>query len=147
MGKFTLSVFINRPQPDVFDFLTNPANLSKWNPVMESAEWASSGVPGIGSTYKVLAKMPGGKKEGQFEITNWDPPNRYGYKTSARVGPVESIEAVITLASKENSTQLSIESQSKLAGVPKFADGFVARMSKKENETNFGNAKRLLEAG
>ena len=30
MGKFTLSVFINRSQQDVFDFLSNPANLSKW---------------------------------------------------------------------------------------------------------------------
>ncbi len=147
MQKFTVSVLINRSQQDVFDFLTNPANLPKWNPVMESGEWSSSGVPGIGSTYKVLAKMPGGKKEGQFEITHWDPPNRYGYKTSARVGPVESIEAVITLAPKENGTQLAIESQSKLAGVPKFAEGFVARMGKKENESNFRNAKCLLEAG
>jgi len=31
MQKFTLSVSINRPQQDVFDFLTNPANLSKWD--------------------------------------------------------------------------------------------------------------------
>jgi hypothetical protein len=36
---------------------------------MESAEWGSSGVSGIGSIYKVLVKIPGGKKEGQFEIT------------------------------------------------------------------------------
>ena len=57
------------------------------------------------------------------------------------MGPVVSIEAVITLAPKENRTQLGIESQSKLAGVPKFAEGFVARMSKKESESNFGNAK------
>jgi uncharacterized protein YndB with AHSA1/START domain len=31
MGQFTLSVFINRSQQDVFDFLSDPANLSKWN--------------------------------------------------------------------------------------------------------------------
>ena len=60
MGKFTLSVFINRSQQDVFDFLSNPANLSKWNSDFESAEWTSSDVPGIGSTYRVLARMPGG---------------------------------------------------------------------------------------
>ena len=29
MGKFTVSVFINRSQQDVFDFLIDPANLFK----------------------------------------------------------------------------------------------------------------------
>jgi uncharacterized protein YndB with AHSA1/START domain len=38
MGKFSLSVFINRPQQEVFDFLSNPANLSKWSSAFESAE-------------------------------------------------------------------------------------------------------------
>jgi hypothetical protein len=113
---------------------------------MQSAVWASGGEPGVGSTFRGIMKMARKEMVNQLEVTRWDPPNRYGYKTSARVGPVESIEAVITLAPKENDTQLAIESQSKLAGVPKFAEGSVARMSKKENESNFGNAKRLLEA-
>lgn len=29
MGKFTVNVFINRSQQAVFDFLSDPANLSK----------------------------------------------------------------------------------------------------------------------
>jgi hypothetical protein len=37
MQKFTVSVFINRPLQDVFDFLSNPANLSKWNSNFASA--------------------------------------------------------------------------------------------------------------
>jgi carbon monoxide dehydrogenase subunit G len=50
MGKFTLSVFINRSQQDVFDFLSNPANFQRWMPIMQSAAWASSGEPRIGTT-------------------------------------------------------------------------------------------------
>ena len=50
MGRFTISVFINRSQQDVFEFFSNPANLSKWNSNIESTEWASSGAPGVGST-------------------------------------------------------------------------------------------------
>ena len=50
MGKFTLSVFINRSQQDVFDFLSDPANISKWDSDFESAEWTSSGEPRIGTT-------------------------------------------------------------------------------------------------
>jgi uncharacterized protein YndB with AHSA1/START domain len=39
MGKFTVSVLLNRSQQDVFDFLSHPANLPKWNTDFESAEW------------------------------------------------------------------------------------------------------------
>ena len=63
MGKFTLSVFINRPQQHVFDFLSNPANLSKCSSDFESAEWTSADAPGIGSTYRVSANLLGSKKE------------------------------------------------------------------------------------
>ena len=147
MGKVTLSVFINRSQQDVFDFLSNPANLSKWNSVMESAEWTSSGVPGVGSTIRGLGRMLGSKKEVLFEITQWDPPNRYGYKTSMRIFPIEGFESAITLAPKDNGTQLTFESQFRITGVLKFAEGFFARMGEKGDGKNFETAKRLLEAG
>jgi carbon monoxide dehydrogenase subunit G len=50
MGKFTLIVIIIRPQQDVFDFLSNAANFQRWMPHMQSAAWASSGEPRIGTT-------------------------------------------------------------------------------------------------
>jgi carbon monoxide dehydrogenase subunit G len=50
MGKFTVNVFISRPQQDVFDFLSNAANFQRWMPHMQSATWASRGKPGVGTT-------------------------------------------------------------------------------------------------
>jgi uncharacterized protein YndB with AHSA1/START domain len=147
MHKFTLSVFINRSQRDVFDYLSNPANLSKWNSVFESAKWTSRDVPGIGSTYRVLAKMPGGKKEGLFEITQWDPPHRYSYKSVRLAFPLESIESAVTLAPQEKGTQLTFESQFGIAGILKFAEGMFGKLSEKGDGSNFETAKRLLEAG
>jgi uncharacterized protein YndB with AHSA1/START domain len=147
MGKFTLNVFVNRSQQDVFDFLSDPANLSKWNSNFAAAEWTSSDPPGLGSTYKVLAKMPGGKNEGLFEITQWEPPHRYGYKSiSGLPFPIESIESTVMLASKENGTQITFESQFGLAGILKFAEGMFRKLAEKGDGDNFDTAKRLLEA-
>jgi hypothetical protein len=146
MGKFTLSVFINRPLQDVFDFLSEPANLSKWNSNFVSAEWTSSDPPGLGSTYKVLAKISGGKNEGLFEITQWDPPQRYGYKSISRLPfPIESIESAVTLAPKENGTQITFESQFGLVGILKFAERMFSKLATKGDGDNFDTAKRLLE--
>ena len=78
--KFTLRVFINRSRQNVFDFLSDPANVPKWHSDFESAEWISSGVPGIGSTYRASGKRLGSAKDGFFEIVQWDRPTRYSYK-------------------------------------------------------------------
>jgi len=148
MKKITVSILINRSQQDVFNFLSNPANLSKWNSVLESAEWTSSDEPGIGSTYRALAKMPGGKKEALFEITQWDPPNRYGYKFNIRSFPIDgSFESLVSLTPEQNGTQLTFESQFEMTGVLKYAEGFFARMGEKGDGKNFDTAKRILEAG
>lgn len=148
MQRFTLSIFINRPLQEVFDFLSDPANLSKWNSNFASAEWTSSNAPGLGSAYKVLAKMSGGKDEGLFEITQWDPPQRYSYKSISRLPfPIESIESMITLTPKENGTLLTFESQFGLVGILKFAEGLFRKLAEKGEGANFDTAKRLIEAG
>ena len=147
MGQFSLSVFINRPLQDVFDFLSNPANLSKWNSNFASAKWTSNDAPGLGSTYRVLAKMSGGGNEGLFEITQWDPPQRYGYKSiSGLPFPIESIESAVTLAPKGNGTQITFESQFGLVGMLKLAEGMFRKLAAQGDGDNFDTAKRLLEA-
>jgi carbon monoxide dehydrogenase subunit G len=147
MGKFTLSVFINRPQQDVFDFLSNPANISKWDSDFESAEWTSSGVPGIGSTYRASGKRLGSEKDGFFEIVQWDRPHSYSYKVKERMFLFEHAETIFTLKPKDNGTEVTLESQFEIVDSLKFAEGFAARIGKKRIEGNLNAAKQLLEAG
>jgi carbon monoxide dehydrogenase subunit G len=147
MSTFTLSVFIDRPQEDVFDFLSNPANLSKWDSDFESAEWTSSDVPGIGSTYRASGRRLGANKDGWFEIIQWDKPNRYSYKVKERMFLFERAETAITLKPKNDGTEAIYETQFEVVGRLKFAGGIVARMGKKRVEGNLDTAKRLLEAG
>jgi len=147
MSQLALSIFINRSQQDVFDFLSNPANLSKWSSTFESAEWTSSDTPRIGATYRVSAKLFGSKKEGLFEIVQWDRPTCYSYKMNARAFPIERMESTITLKPKNDGTQVTFESQFELVGALQFAEGFFVKLGEKQDGKNFDIAKRLLEAG
>ena len=147
MQKFTLSVFFNRSQQDVFDFLSDPANLSKWDSDFESAEWTSSDAPGIGSTYRASGRRLGSQKDGWFEIGQWNRPDRYSYKVKERMFLFERAETAITLKPQDNGTEATFEYQFDIVGRLKFAEGFVARMGKKRIEGNLKAAKRLLEAG
>ena len=147
MQKFTVSVFINRPQQDVFDFLSDPANLSKWDADFESAEWTSNAAPGIGSTYRASGRRLGSEKDGWFEIVQWNRPDHYSYKVKERMFLFEHAETIFTLKPKDNGTEVTYESQFEIVGTLKFAERFAARMGKKRVESNLNAAKRLLEVG
>lgn len=147
MYKFTKSVFINRSQQTVFDFLSNPANMPKWQPAIISAEWISADTAGVGSTYRVLVKMFGSKAESLFEITYWDPPNRYSYRSTRISPPAESIETVITLAPKENGTQLTFEAQIGAVSKLRFLEGMLGKVAEKGDGNNIDTLKQLLDAG
>jgi hypothetical protein len=149
-GNVHIQRFYQPSQQEVFNFLSDPSYLSKWNSTFESAEWTSTDKPGIGSMYpmyRVSAKLLGSKKEGLFEILQWDRPNCYSYKMSQRAFPLERMASVIVLSPRHDGTQVTFESQFELVGILKFAEGFFANMGKKQDGSNFETAKKILEAG
>ncbi len=144
MFMFENSIFINRPQQEVWDFYSNPANNTQWQSSTESAEWTSEGPPGVGSTARAVVKALGRKFESTSEITSWDPPNQYGLKSVS--GPMP-FEATTKLESKENGTQLTVGGEIEFGGFFKIAEGLVGKQLKKQNDTDYNALKLLLEAG
>ena len=69
MITYEISIFINRPQQEVWDFITNPANNIQWQSSTASAEWTSEGPPGVGSTTREVGNIFGRKIEMTTEIT------------------------------------------------------------------------------
>ncbi len=138
------SIFINRPQQEVWDFISNPATLAQWSSTAESSEWTSEGPHGVGSTQREVGKVLGRKVEGISEVTAWDPPNEYSRKSPGGPMPWES---TMKLEPKENGTQLTGNFQGELGGLFKMAEGLVGKKAEKEIVTNFDALKLLLEAG
>jgi len=134
MKKFESVKIIKRPPQDVFDYIAAPANFAKWQSNTEYAEWASPGLPGIGANFKVVTKFLGGNTESLLEVTYWDPPNRYGFKSIKIPFPIASIEGITTLAPKENGTQLTLEGRVALVGLFKWAEGFFGEQTKKQDD-------------
>jgi uncharacterized protein YndB with AHSA1/START domain len=146
MAKIEVTEFIKRPPQDVFEYLTDPATFPKWQSNAEYAEWTSAGMPGVGSTYKVVSKFLGSKTEAVLEVTIWDPPNRFGFKSIDIPFPIKSLAAVTTFAPKENGTQLTLEGQVATLGIFKLLESFLAKQAKKQDASNINTMKQLLEA-
>ena len=147
MGTFTVSVFINRSQQDVFDFLSDPAIKHKWMPMLESAAWTSSGEPGVGSTVRAIMRMGGKETEMPIEITQWDVPNRYGYKMLTVPFPMKAMAHSFRLEPENGGTRVSQVGEFETVSPLKFATGWIGTFATKMNGNELKTLKQLLEAG
>jgi hypothetical protein len=147
MGKFTVSVLINRSQQDVFDFLSDPAIKHKWMPMLESAAWTSSGEPGVGSTVRAIMKTAGKETEMPIEITQWDVPNRYGYKMLNVPFPMKSMAHSFRLEPENGGTRVSQVGEFEMVNILRFATGWIGKFATKMNGNELNTLKRLLESG
>lgn len=144
MITYEKSIFINRPQQEVWDFVSNPANNTQWQSSTEAAEWTSEGPPGEGSTYRTVNMLLGRTIETTSEVTIWNPPNQFGFKVVS--GPFQT-ERTLRLESQENGTQLTGTWQVKVGGFFKIAEGRLGKQVEKQSDANLDALKLLLEAG
>ena len=144
MVTFEKSIFINRPQQEVFDFVSNPANEIQWGGNVEVSEWTSEGPPGVGSTMRWVVRSLGLKMGSTAEITSWDPPNQYSFKS---VSGGLTFEATRRFESKENGTQLTVNAQGEFSGLLKIVEGPLGKQSVKQVDADFDALKLVLEAG
>ncbi len=85
MPSETNTVSIRRPSSDVFAFVADATNATRWRPgVLDIALISGSGV---GATYRQGVKGPGGRRiAADYEITAFEPGRRLAFKAIA--GPV-----------------------------------------------------------
>ena len=143
MYTFEKSITIDRSPQDVFNFVTNPANNALWQSGTESAEWTSDDPPGIGATFKTVVNFMGRKIEADVEITRWDPPNLYGFKTDDGPFPIVGKSR---FEPKDNGTELILEAQIHSVGFFKLVEGLVGKWAEKQDDNHYAVLKLLLEA-
>jgi uncharacterized protein YndB with AHSA1/START domain len=138
------SIFINRPPQEVFNAITDPAKLSLWQSMTETAQWKSNSNHGVGSTMRVVARFLGRKIESDIEITAWEPPRRVDYKFVNGPYPAQVSN---TLEPQGERTLITAKSQGDMGGFFKLAEGLVARQLEKQLDANHESLKLLLESG
>lgn len=143
---FTLekAEFINRPQQEVFDFVSDPANGHKWQSQFLSIEWASEEPHGVGSTQRSVARFLGRDIETTAQITLWDPPDKFAFKSLS--GPIP-VEGATKLEPEGNGTKVTLVAQVEAGGFFKLAEGLVKKRLESQFVTNLEALKLLLESG
>jgi uncharacterized protein YndB with AHSA1/START domain len=143
MTKIETTVVINHPIEDVFAFVSNIEELSQWaGPVLE-AKQTSEGPVGVGTTLTRVTQFLGRRLETTHEVTEYEPNRKISFKSSS--GPIP-IEERFTFESVEDGTKGTFSSEVEAGGFFKLAEPIVARMLKRQMESDVNNLKDMLEA-
>ena len=136
------SVVINRPIEEVFDFMADIENAPQWRSGLVEVKKLSDELV-VGAKATEVLQFLGRRMETTYEITEYEPNKKFSFKTTS--GPVP-MEGGFTVESAEGGTKVTFKIQGEAGGFFKLAEPILARMVRRQVETDHGNLKDLLEA-
>ncbi|MFM8426840.1 MAG: SRPBCC family protein [Chloroflexota bacterium] len=142
MINLDLGVLIDRPVKDVFAFVANPNNMSKWNSAVVSLEQVTPGVVGVGTKFKTVGEMMGRRIEGDMQVTAYEPDTKCGFQVQA--GPMQ-VNLTMTFKTVGTGTKVSLNAQGNPGGLFKLAEGVMTGQVKSMMEGNLARLKSALE--
>jgi carbon monoxide dehydrogenase subunit G len=143
MATFEINLVINRPVEEVFAFISNPENLSRWRAGTLELARTSSEPLSVGSIFKGRFTFLGRPFDGNLEIILHEPHQRYGTRLTEGPFPLEARYALVPAGS---GTYLTLVIEGEPGGFFKLAEPLVVSLAKRSYEADLHNLKEMLEA-
>lgn len=144
MATAQVSVEIERPLTEVFEFVAAIENLPKWTPVIVDT-WPLTGTPPEpGSTYMVRAHVMGRTMEIPSEVTGFEKDRLFAYRSEGAMGYENTVTFEQTQSGTRMTERIDMPSPGGLAGLLTPLKLFVSRRSHGKSQQVL---KQLLEAG
>lgn len=142
MTKMEMSIVINRPVEEVFEFVTNPENEPLYRSGLLESEITSEGPYGVGTTTREVSQFLGRRIETTAIITEYEPNRKIALKTTS--GPIP-FNLSQTFEPVGGGTKVTTALEGEVGGFFKLAEPVVVRMGKRQAEAELANLKDLLE--
>jgi carbon monoxide dehydrogenase subunit G len=137
------SITINRPIEDVFAFISDGENGSKWR--SDKIDVRHESGSGVGAVYRQTVPGPGGRRvKADYEVTVHQPPTRSEFKAIA--GPVRPTGSYILEPAGEGKTRLTFSLDAQLGFVKRLLMGGAVQRSMDAEMAALDRLKDVLEA-
>ncbi len=144
MARIEASAVIDRPIDEVFAYVTDFANTPLWNAEVVESKKTSEGPVGVGAKFDFAVKLLGRQVETAGEVAEYEPNRKYALKHEG--GPISILSDVFTFEPVEGGTKITHVAEVETGGFFRLAEPVVARLTKRQWETNFATLQDLLEA-
>jgi carbon monoxide dehydrogenase subunit G len=82
-------VEIQRPQAEVFDFVSDHDHLPAWTVGVKRAKQTTPGPIGVGTTYAVVGRTMGRRVESTYELTEFAPSTSFSGRMESRLFSID----------------------------------------------------------
>jgi carbon monoxide dehydrogenase subunit G len=144
MINLDFGTLIDKPIKDVFAFVANPNNMSKWNSAVVSLQQITPGAVDVGTKFKSVGEALGHRIEGEMQVVSYEPDSKCGFQLQA--GPMQ-MNLTMSFKTVGTGTKLGLNAQGNPAGVFKLAEGMLQGRVKSMMEENLARLKSVLEKG
>jgi uncharacterized protein YndB with AHSA1/START domain len=140
MAKIEASVVVDRPVEDVWKFMSDMSNDSKWNPDTVEVRQTSAGPLRVGTTLERVNP----KRTFRIRVSEYEPNRKFSYEVVE--GPAKGSAVRYSMETVEGKTNLNIIMDPKFNGFYKLMEPLHATRAKREFAVLGSNIKRILES-
>jgi carbon monoxide dehydrogenase subunit G len=143
MPTITQSVTINRPVHEVWEFISNFENTTRWSRGVLQARQTSDGPLGVGSTLQTVVRAFGRRRTADYLVTEYEPNHAFAFRVAS--GPMAS-RARYSVEPAGAGTRLSASGEVEATGLYKLLGPILVRTVRRHSEDDLASVKRILEA-
>ena len=141
MAQAQRSIVIGRPVDEVWAFVTEGSNATKWRSGVLDVSKVSG--QGVGEVWKQGVRGPGGRRiDADYEVTAWEPARRMAFKAIA--GPVRPT-GEYRFAAEDGGTRLLFSLDAQLSGLKKLLMGGAVQSTMDAEMAALDRLKAVLE--
>jgi uncharacterized protein YndB with AHSA1/START domain len=139
--EFSNTITIERSAHDVFEFVSQPENIPRWNYAIVETRKTSEGPVGVGTTYRQVRSIPR-RSEETLRVTEFEPDRRFAVQ-----GGLGPFEGTLTYEFEEigGATRLTNGANLEARGIMRLAAPIASGRVRDAVAANLGTLKELLE--
>jgi len=142
MVHFELSIEIDRPVHDVWEYLIEPENVPEWQSSAVSSHQVSEKPIGLGARLRDERRFMGRRATSDVEVSEFEPERLFTLHGLS--GPVR-FTVRHRLSENGRGTKLDVEAEADPGGIGRLMRPVIERAAEHELKGDFARLKEILE--
>lgn len=139
-----VTVQIDRPIDEVYAFVSNPANFTRWaGALVKESRQTSQGPVQTGTTFRQVNVLLGRRFVSEMRVVTYEPPNRFEYETTS--GPIR-FTGHYTFTSIEGGTRFTSIDESEPSGLLRYLQPLLQPFAQRQIKSNLDRLKAVVES-
>lgn len=135
---------VDRPRDEVAAFAADPDNATRWYTNIKQVTWKTPRPLAAGSRFEFVAEFLGRRLQYTYEVTEWDPGERFVMATAE--GPFPMRTTYAWRDAPGGGTTMELRNDGVPSGFKAIAAPLMAAAMRRENRKDLRRLKELLEA-